>query len=112
MSNFTLEWLRPIVEMGKVLPAVNQVGEPIPLPSTHRSCSPSSSFRVHSERLSQIRVHPYNYASWKDVLEFSAKHGIVTEAYGTLACVPIFPSPFTQGDRQSLRPCRASESNK
>jgi len=35
VSNFTLEWLRRIVEMGKVLPAVNQVREPIPLPPTH-----------------------------------------------------------------------------
>ncbi|KAI0292066.1 hypothetical protein B0F90DRAFT_1772695, partial [Multifurca ochricompacta] len=33
----------------------------------------------------QIRLHLYNYASWKDVLEFSAKHAIVTEVYGSLA---------------------------
>lgn len=39
----------------------------------------------------QIELHPYNYASWKEVLDFSAKHGIVTEAYGSLACVPILP---------------------
>jgi len=62
VSNFTLEWLRRIAEMGKVLPAVNQ-----------------------------IRVHPYNYASWKDVLEFSIKHGIVTEAYNTLAPITAYP---------------------
>jgi diketogulonate reductase-like aldo/keto reductase len=94
VSNFTLEWLRPIVEMGKVLPAVNQVSEPIPSPlACHpRLYSPFPSSGVHSERLSQIHVHPYNYASWKDVLEFSAKHGILTEAYGTLGCVPpLFP---------------------
>ncbi|KAI0290636.1 hypothetical protein B0F90DRAFT_1920984, partial [Multifurca ochricompacta] len=38
-----------------------------------------------------IRLHPYNYASWKDVLEFSAKHAIVTEAYGSLAAITTFP---------------------
>jgi len=62
VSNFTLELLQRVVEMGKVLPAVNQ-----------------------------INLHPYNYASWKDVLEFSAKHGIVTEAYGTLAPITTYP---------------------
>ncbi|KAI0292842.1 Aldo/keto reductase [Multifurca ochricompacta] len=56
VSNFTLDLLQRIVKTGKRVPAVNQ-----------------------------IRLHPYNYASWKDVLEFSAKHGIVTEAYGSLA---------------------------
>jgi hypothetical protein len=80
VSNFTLELLQRVVEMGKVLPAVNQVHIPL-------AC------RVRSETRSQINLHPYNYASWKDVLEFSAKHGIVTEAYGTLACVSS-PSPF------------------
>lgn len=39
---------------------------------------------IHS---SQINLHPYNYASWKEALEFSMKQGIVIEAYGTLACV-------------------------
>jgi len=56
VSNFKLDLLQRIVKMGKRLPAVNQ-----------------------------IELHPYNYASWKDVLEFSAKHGIITEAYSSLA---------------------------
>jgi diketogulonate reductase-like aldo/keto reductase len=46
---------------------------------------------VRSETRSQINLHPYNYASWKDVLEFSEKHGIVTEAYGTLAPITTYP---------------------
>ncbi|KAI9432123.1 NADP-dependent oxidoreductase domain-containing protein [Lactarius indigo] len=37
------------------------------------------------------QLHPYNYASWKEVLEFSAKHGIVTEAYGSLAPITKYP---------------------
>jgi len=62
VSNFTLEWLQRIVKTGKVVPAVNQ-----------------------------INLHPYNYASWRDVLEFSAKHGIVIEAYGSLAPITTYP---------------------
>ncbi|KAH8997150.1 NADP-dependent oxidoreductase domain-containing protein [Lactarius hatsudake] len=61
VSNFTLELLQRVVKTG-VLPAVNQ-----------------------------IQLHPYNYASWKEVLEFSAKHGIVTEAYGSLAPITTYP---------------------
>ncbi|KAH9160221.1 2,5-diketo-D-gluconic acid reductase [Lactarius sanguifluus] len=61
VSNFTLELLQRVVKTG-MLPAVNQ-----------------------------IQLHPYNYASWKEVLEFSAKHGIVTEAYGSLAPITTYP---------------------
>ncbi|KAI0290637.1 hypothetical protein B0F90DRAFT_1784674 [Multifurca ochricompacta] len=56
VSKFTLDPLQCIVKTGKRIPAVNQ-----------------------------IRLHPYNYASGKDELEFSTKHAIVTEAYGSLA---------------------------
>jgi len=62
VSNFTLEWLQRIIKTGNVVPAVNQ-----------------------------INLHPYNYASWRDVLEFSAKHGIVIEAYGSLAPITTYP---------------------
>jgi len=62
VSNFTLEMLQRVVKMGNVIPAVNQ-----------------------------IRLHPYTYASWRDVLEYCAKHGIVTEAYGSLAPITTFP---------------------
>jgi len=65
VSNFTLELLQRVVKTGRTLPAVNQ-----------------------------IEVHPYNYASWEPVLAFSAQHGIVTEAYGTLACVPLPLQPL------------------
>ncbi|KAI0042147.1 Aldo/keto reductase [Auriscalpium vulgare] len=58
VSNFTLEQLQTVVNTGTSIPAVNQ-----------------------------IQFHAYNYASHKDLLEFSAKHGIVTEAFGSLACV-------------------------
>ena len=33
----------------------------------------------------QILFHPYNYAQNKELLEYSAKHGIITEAYSSLA---------------------------
>ena len=33
----------------------------------------------------QIELHLYNYAKLKDLLEYHAAHGIVTEAYGSLA---------------------------
>ncbi|KAI0290947.1 hypothetical protein B0F90DRAFT_1781502 [Multifurca ochricompacta] len=56
VCNITLDLLQRIVKTGKRVPAVNQ-----------------------------IRLHLYNYASWKDVLEFSTKRGIVTEAYDSLA---------------------------
>ena len=35
----------------------------------------------------QVRFHPYIYASYKDMLEYCSKHGIVIEAYGSLAYV-------------------------
>ncbi len=87
VSNFTLELLQRVVKIGKTLPAVNQVRR---LDRAWR--------RMAESRPAQIRVHPYNYASCKEVLEFSAKHAIVTEAYGSLACVPFPPSttPFHQ----------------
>ena len=33
----------------------------------------------------KIFFNPYNYAENKSLLEFSAQHGIVTEAYSSLA---------------------------
>ena len=39
----------------------------------------------------KIFFNPYNYAENKELLEFSQKHGIVTEAYSSLACVAIPP---------------------
>jgi len=62
VSNFNLRRLQRVVKTGKVVPAVNQ-----------------------------INLHPYNYASWKSALDFSEKHGIVTEAYGSLAPITTFP---------------------
>lgn len=38
---------------------------------------------IHSAH--QILLHPYNYHENKELLEFSAKHGIITEAYSSLA---------------------------
>ena len=35
----------------------------------------------------QILFHPYNYHETKELLDFSAKHGIVTEAYSSLTSV-------------------------
>lgn len=63
VSNFSLDDLKSVVKSARIKPAVNQ-----------------------------IRFHPYNFSSYKDVLEYSAKHGIVTEAYGSLAPITQFPN--------------------
>jgi diketogulonate reductase-like aldo/keto reductase len=76
VSNFKLELLQRIVKIGKTLPTVNQV-----------RFTAIAWIVVRTGTRLQIELHPYNYASWKQVLDFSAKHGIVTEAYGSLACV-------------------------
>jgi len=62
ISNFTLEDLQTLMKTAKVTPAVNQ-----------------------------ILFHPYNYAQNKTLLEYSVKHGIVTEAYSSLT--PITKTP-------------------
>ncbi|KAJ7078674.1 Aldo/keto reductase [Mycena epipterygia] len=62
VSNFNLQQLQTVVKSARILPAVNQ-----------------------------ISFNPYNYAQNKDLLEYSAKHGIVTEAYSSLA--PITRTP-------------------
>ncbi|THH13681.1 hypothetical protein EW146_g6575 [Bondarzewia mesenterica] len=67
VSNFSVDDLKTIVKTAKIKPAVNQAR---PL----------------------IRFHPYNYASYKEVLEYSAKHGIIIEAYGSLAPITTYPN--------------------
>ncbi|KAI0826779.1 Aldo/keto reductase [Trametes gibbosa] len=62
VSNFDLPLLQKLVKVAKVTPAVNQ-----------------------------ILFHPYNYAQNKDLLEFSAKHGIITEAYSSLQPITKYP---------------------
>ncbi|KAJ7274217.1 NADP-dependent oxidoreductase domain-containing protein [Mycena rebaudengoi] len=62
VSNFDLEQLQSLVKTARILPAVNQ-----------------------------ISFNPYNYAQHKELLAFSAKHGIVTEGYSVLA--PINKTP-------------------
>ncbi|KAG6864526.1 hypothetical protein C0991_008927 [Blastosporella zonata] len=62
VSNFKLMQLQVIIKVAKIKPAVNQ-----------------------------IFFHPYNYHEHKSLLEYSAKHGIVTEAYGSLAPITKFP---------------------
>ncbi|KAI0670886.1 Aldo/keto reductase [Trametes maxima] len=62
VSNFNLAKLEELVKIAKVKPAVNQ-----------------------------ILFHPYNYAENKGLLEFSAKHGIVTEAYSSLQPITRYP---------------------
>lgn len=34
---------------------------------------------------SQIQFHPYNYLEHKKLLKYCEKHGIIIEAYGSLA---------------------------
>ncbi|KAM5531307.1 hypothetical protein V8D89_015022 [Ganoderma adspersum] len=62
VSNFNLEQLQLVIKSAKVKPAVNQ-----------------------------ILFHPYNYAENKELLEYSAKHGIITEAYSSLNPITKYP---------------------
>ncbi|KAI0712038.1 Aldo/keto reductase [Earliella scabrosa] len=62
VSNFDLKLMQDLVKVATVKPAVNQ-----------------------------ILFHPYNYAQNKELLEFSAKHGIVTEAYSSLQPITMYP---------------------
>ncbi|PPQ77074.1 hypothetical protein CVT25_014887 [Psilocybe cyanescens] len=62
VSNFTIEHLQQLLKIAKVKPAVNQ-----------------------------IRLHPYNLTEHASLLEYHAKHGIITEAYGSLAPITTYP---------------------
>ncbi|KAF9464107.1 Aldo/keto reductase [Collybia nuda] len=62
VSSFNLEQLQTIVRFSKIPPAVNQ-----------------------------IELHPYNYHKNKPLLEYSAKHGIVIEAFSSLASITKYP---------------------
>ncbi|KAJ7778379.1 Aldo/keto reductase [Mycena metata] len=62
VSNFNLEQLQTVVKSARILPAVNQ-----------------------------INFSPYNYARNKDLLAYSATHGIVTAAYSSLAPITRYP---------------------
>jgi len=68
VSNFGVSELETLLASAKIKPAANQ-----------------------------ILLHPYVYAEQKPILEFGAKHGIVTEAYSTL--IPIVVSPGGPLDR-------------
>ncbi|KAF8174251.1 Aldo/keto reductase [Pholiota molesta] len=62
VSNFEIDHLQKVVKIARVKPAVNQV-----------------------------RLHPYNIAKHAALLEYHKKHGIITEAYGSLAPITKFP---------------------
>ena len=73
VSNFDVELLQKLVKIAKIKPAVNQVRAYIVI---------IGAIGLHG---AQILFHPYNYAQNKELLEYSAKHGIITEAYSSLA---------------------------
>ncbi|RXW19770.1 hypothetical protein EST38_g6097 [Candolleomyces aberdarensis] len=81
VSNFGVEELQTLLKQAKVIPAVNQ-----------------------------IRFHPYNYTQLKPLLEYQATHGIITEAYGSLAAITTYPggpvdAPIKQAaDRLGITP--------
>uniref|UniRef100_A0A8H7XQC8 NADP-dependent oxidoreductase domain-containing protein n=1 Tax=Psilocybe cubensis TaxID=181762 RepID=A0A8H7XQC8_PSICU len=62
VSNFTVHHLQQLLKIAKIKPAVNQ-----------------------------IRLHPYNLSEHASLLEYHAKHGIITEAYGSLAPITTYP---------------------
>jgi len=62
VSNFAIEHLQTVIKTARIKPAVNQ-----------------------------IQFHPYNYTSRKALVEYDAKHGIVTEGYSGLTSLTKFP---------------------
>ncbi|KAF6747855.1 2,5-diketo-D-gluconic acid reductase [Ephemerocybe angulata] len=62
VSNFGIEELQLLLKHALITPAVNQ-----------------------------IHFHPYNYAELKPLLDYQAKHGVITEAYGSLAPITTYP---------------------
>ncbi|CAK5261856.1 unnamed protein product [Mycena citricolor] len=62
VSNFTLPHFLSLVQNATVWPSVNQ-----------------------------IEFHPYTYAKYKETIEWTNKHGIVTEAYSSLSPITKFP---------------------
>lgn len=62
VSNYNLAQLQELLKIARIKPAVNQ-----------------------------IFFHPYNYAEHKALVEYSAKHGIVTEAYSSLTPITRYP---------------------
>ncbi|KAI0802069.1 Aldo/keto reductase [Irpex lacteus] len=62
VSNFNLELLQKLVKEANIKPAVNQ-----------------------------INFSPYNYAENKELLAYAAKHGIIIEAYSSLAPITRYP---------------------
>lgn len=75
VSNYTLKDLQELLKISRIKPAVNQVFVHVNI--TIMVLIPCM----------QIQFHPYNYAENKPLLEYSAKHGIVTEAYSSLTYV-------------------------
>ncbi|KAJ8516479.1 hypothetical protein ONZ45_g6238 [Pleurotus djamor] len=62
VSNFLVDDLQKLMKTAKIVPAVNQ-----------------------------IRVHPYNYSEMKETIDYCSKHGIIIEAYNSLAPITEFP---------------------
>ncbi|KAF8811551.1 Aldo/keto reductase [Phlegmacium glaucopus] len=62
VSNFNIEELQKLLKIAHIKPAVNQ-----------------------------IHLHPYSHAAHASLLDYHSKHGIVTEAYGSLASITSFP---------------------
>lgn len=77
VSNFKIADLEAILAIANIKPAVNQVSRPYYLPCI--------SILIDTK----IFLHPYNWLENKELIEFSNKHGIITEAYGSLAYVRI-----------------------
>ncbi|THH03350.1 hypothetical protein EW145_g6328 [Phellinidium pouzarii] len=83
VSNFNLEQLQDLGKIARIQPSVNQ-----------------------------IRFHPYNWTDNKDLVEYSTKKGIVTEAYSSLTPItqtpggPVDPVLKSIGDRIGATPAQ------
>lgn len=76
VSNFEVTDLQKLLKNAKIKPVVNQVCQ------NSLQTDASDHYLLSS---TQIRLHPYNIAENADLLDYHKKHGIVTEAYGSLA---------------------------
>ncbi|KAF9564165.1 Aldo/keto reductase, partial [Agrocybe pediades] len=83
VSNFGVDNLQKLLKIAHVKPAVNQ-----------------------------IQLHPYNYAKNIDLLAYHAEHGIITEAYGSLAPITTYPGGPVDSALESAAQRLTQASNK
>lgn len=118
MSNFEIEHLEELLSCAKVKPVVNQVSYPLLIMHVWRRMTNMPRFPSTTDHASALWFvvpialnlsrsivlirHPPSLLVWskqKKLMEFQAKHGIVTEGYSALMSVSVifddYSSPFS-----------------